>query len=86
VDSLSGPAATAVELAVLSETHATQEIIVKLLYSWYQKMLSPQSMQRMIDDANKQKFQHAEQLLETSYRRMLRHASHLRKNEETDLF
>ena len=86
VDSLKSPAATAAELAVLSETHATQEIVVKLLYSWYQKMFSPQSMQHMIDEAHKQKFQHAEKLLETSYRRMLRHASHPRKNEQTDLF
>ncbi len=86
VDSLKGPAATPAELAVLSETHATQEIVVKLLYSWYQKMFSPQSMQHIINEANKQKFQHGEQLLEASYHRMLRHASHARKNEQTDLF
>jgi hypothetical protein len=81
VDSLKGQAATAAELAVLSETHATKEIVVNLLYYWYQKMLSPQSMQRVIDEANKQKFQHAEQILDASYRRMLRQASHTRKSE-----
>ena len=86
VDSLKGPAATPAELAVLSETHATQEIVVKLLHSWHQKMLSPQSMQHVIDEAHKQKFQHAEKLLEASYHRMLRHASRARKNEQTDLF
>ena len=85
VDSLKGPAATATELAVLSETHATQEVLVKLLHSWYQMMSSPQSMQRMIDEAHKQKSQHAEQLLEASYQRMLRHAWHARKKEQADL-
>lgn len=48
-----GSAATAAELAVLAETHATKEIIVKLFYYWYEKMLSPQSIQRVIDEANK---------------------------------
>ena len=83
VESLRGSAATAAELAVLSETHATKEIVVKLLYHWYERMLSPQLMQRVIDEANKQKFQSAEHLLEASYNRMLRQVTRARKADHT---
>ncbi len=77
--SLEEPRATPAELAVLSETRATQEIVVKLLYYWYEKKLAPHMMERVIDEAHKQKFQTAEQLLEASYNRILRNAARARK-------